>query len=168
VLNLSNDGEMSAQGQNYRFNSFLVDNVQTNDPYGLNANGFTSLRSPIPFEALQAVSVELNPYDVRRAGFTGALINAVTKSGTNRFSGMANSEYIDQNMRAKNPSTRAREVFRERTLGATLGRPDYSRPPVFLLQLRRFQTADAAAHAQPDPRPESARADRGSRPVVRL
>jgi hypothetical protein len=123
VMNLSQDGEMSAQGQNYRFNSFLVDNVQTNDPYGLNSNGFTTLRSPVPFEALQAVSVELNPYDVRRAGFTGALINAVTKSGTNQFSGLLYGEYTDLNMRAKNPVTQARESFRERTVGGTLGGP---------------------------------------------
>ena len=60
LLNLSQFGELSAQGQNYRFNSFLVDNVQTNDPYGLNANGFAAMRSPVPLEALQALSVELN------------------------------------------------------------------------------------------------------------
>lgn len=123
VLNLSQDGEMSAQGQNYRFNSFLVDNVQTNDPYGLNSNGFTTLRSPVPFEALQAVNVELNPYDVRRAGFTGALINAVTKSGTNRFSGMLYGEYSDSKMRAKNPVTNVRDSFRERTGGGVFGGP---------------------------------------------
>ena len=131
LLNPSQDGEMSAQGQNYRYNSFLVDNVQTNDPFGLNANGFASLRSPIPFESLQAISVELNPYDVRRGGFTGALINAVTKSGTNRFSGMAYGEYTDQYLRAKNPvqiltatpPVNTREVFRERVYGANLGGP---------------------------------------------
>lgn len=131
LLNPSQDGEMSAQGQNYRFNSFLVDNVQANDPLGLNANGFATLRSPIPPEWLQALSVELNPYDLRRAGFTGALINAVTKSGTNRFSGVGYTEYTDLNMRAKNPvqittanpPINTRESFRERVWGATIGGP---------------------------------------------
>ncbi|MEO6568644.1 MAG: hypothetical protein ABIO94_07750, partial [Opitutaceae bacterium] len=139
VLNLSQDGEMSAQGQNYRFNSFLVDNVQTNDPYGLNSNGFTTLRSPVPFEALQAVTVELNPYDVRRAGFTGALINAVTKSGTNKFSGMAYGEYTDLNMRAKNPVTQVRDSFRERTLGGTLGGPIVRDRLFFFLSYDEFR-----------------------------
>jgi hypothetical protein len=139
VMNLSQDGEMSAQGQNYRFNSFLVDNVQTGDPYGLNSNGFTTLRSPVPFEALQAVSVELNPYDVRRAGFTGALINAVTKSGTNKFSGMVYGEYTDLNMRAKNPVTDARESFRERTLGGTLGGPIVKNRLFFFLSYDEFR-----------------------------
>ncbi len=123
LLNLSQFGELSAQGQNYRFNSFLVDNVQTNDPYGLNANGFAAMRSPVPLESLQAISIELNPYDVRRAGFTGALINAVTKSGTNRYSGLLYSEYTDERIRSKNPVTKVREGFGERTLGATLGGP---------------------------------------------
>ncbi len=139
VMNLSQDGEMSAQGQNYRFNSFLVDNVQTNDPYGLNSNGFTTLRSPVPFEALQAVSVELNPYDVRRAGFTGALINAVTKSGTNRFTGMAYGEYTDLNMRAKHPVTGARESFRERTMGGVLGGPLVRNRLFFFLSYDEFR-----------------------------
>jgi hypothetical protein len=147
VLNLSQDGEMSAQGQNYRFNSFLVDNVQTNDPYGLNSNGFTTLRSPVPFEALQAVSVELNPYDVRRAGFTGALINAVTKSGTNKFSGMLYGEYTDLNMRAKNPVPQAntnppvnlREPFRERTFGGTFGGPIIRDRLFFFLSYDEFR-----------------------------
>lgn len=139
VLNLSQDGEMSAQGQNYRFNSFLVDNVQTNDPYGLNPNGFSSQRSPIPFEALQAVSVQLNPYDVRRSGFTGALINAVTKSGTNRFTGLVYGEYTDLNMRAKHPVTDARESFRERTKGAILGGPIVPGRLFFFLSYDEFE-----------------------------
>lgn len=139
VMNLAQDGEMSAQGQNYRFNSFLVDNVQTNDPYGLNSNGFTTLRSPVPFEALQAVSVELNPYDVRRAGFTGALINAVTKSGTNQFHGMVYGEYTDLNMRAKNPVTQVRDSFRERTLGGVLGGPIIPNRLFFFLSYDEFR-----------------------------
>lgn len=139
VMNLSQDGEMSAQGQNYRFNSFLVDNVQTGDPYGLNSNGFTTLRSPVPFEALQAVSVELNPFDVRRAGFTGALINTVTKSGTNRFTGMVYGEYTDLNMRAKHPVTDARESFRERVVGGTLGGPIVPNRLFFFLSYDEFR-----------------------------
>lgn len=120
---LDQGGQLSAQGQNFRFNSLLIDGVQANDPFGLNSSGFSSLRSPIPLEALQSLSIELNPYDVRRSGFTGALINAVTKSGTNRFSGMVYGEYTDLNNRAKNPNTGVREFFRERTYGFTLGGP---------------------------------------------
>lgn len=121
--NLTGGGELSAQGQNLRYNSLLIDGVQANDPFGLNASGMASLRSPVPLEALESVSVELNPFDVRRSGFTGALINAVTKSGTNDFTGMIYGEYTDLNDRAKNPISGVREFFRERTYGFTVGGP---------------------------------------------
>jgi len=111
------------QGQNFRFNSFLIDGVQANDPYGLNGNGFSSLRSPIPLEAIASTTVDLNPLDIRRSGFTGALVNVVTKSGTNSFSGSSYIEYTDKNMRAKNPITDARESFTERTYGLAAGGP---------------------------------------------
>lgn len=84
---LDQGGQMSAQGQNFRFNSFLVDGVESIDPFGLNSNGFASLRGPVPLDSVQSLSVELNPIDVRRSGFTGALINVVTKSGGNEFAG---------------------------------------------------------------------------------
>ncbi|MBI4625107.1 MAG: TonB-dependent receptor [Verrucomicrobia bacterium] len=116
-------GQLSAQGQNFRFNSFLIDGVQANDTFGLNSNGFSSLRSPIPPEAMLALNTELSPYDARRAGFTGALMNAVTKSGTNQFRGSLYYEYTDQDWRAKNPVTQVRDVFKESTFGATLGGP---------------------------------------------
>ncbi len=120
---LDQGGQLSAQGQNFRFNTFLIDGVQANDSFGLASNGFPSLRGPIPLEALEAINIELNPYDVRKAGFTGALINAVTKSGTNEFHGMVYYEKTDQDMRAKNPNTDVRDIFKERTWGLTLGGP---------------------------------------------
>jgi len=94
---------LSAQGQNSRFNSFLIDGQQANDPFGLNANGFSSLRSPVPLAALSALTIELSPYDVTRSGFTGALINAVTKSGTNEYHGTVSTVYTGTNLRAHNP-----------------------------------------------------------------
>jgi hypothetical protein len=139
VMSLDQGGNLSAQGQNFRFNSFLVDGVQANDPYGLNGNGFASLRSPIPLEAIGSLSVDLNPYEVRRSGFTGALINAVTKSGTNQFSGSTYLEYTDQKMRAKNPVTDARETFRERTYGATFGGPIIPGKVFFFLSYDNFR-----------------------------
>ncbi|WP_158277390.1 carboxypeptidase regulatory-like domain-containing protein [Opitutus sp. ER46] len=123
LTSLDQGGQLSAQGQNFRFNSFLIDGVEANDPFGLNSNGVSSLRGPIPLEALQALNIELNPYDVRRSGFTGALMNAVTKSGTNRYEGSAYYEFTDDGMRAKNPRTGDKEYFEERRWGVTVGGP---------------------------------------------
>jgi hypothetical protein len=144
---LDQGGQLSAQGQNFRFNSFLIDGVESNDPFGLNSNGVSSLRGPIPLESLQAISIELNPYDVRRSGFTGALINAVTKSGSNQFEGTAYYEYSDQDWRAKNPRTGAKEPFKERRYGATVSGPLWKDHVFFTLSyddFRRESTAPVA------------------------
>jgi hypothetical protein len=116
---------VSDQGQNSRFNSFLIDGVQANDPFGLNANGFGSLRSPVPLEAIESLSVDLSPYDVMHTGFTGALIEAVTKSGTNEYHGSLYGFYTGKNpfLRAKNPLNGLHDQLQERTQGATISGP---------------------------------------------
>jgi len=125
---LDQGGQLSAQGQNFRFNSFLIDGVESNDPFGLKGDGTNALRSPVALESLQTVDIQLTPFDVRRAGFTGVLINAITKSGTNTFHGAAKYEYSDQDWRAKNPNPASalfgqRELFKERTFNYSLGGP---------------------------------------------
>ncbi len=139
ILSLDQGGQMSASGQNLRYNSFLVDGVQAVDPFGLNGNGFSSLRSPIPLEAIASLSVELNPYDVSRAGFTGALLNAVIKSGTNDFHGALYGEKTGQNWRAKNPVTGVRDVFDEKTWGFTFGGPIIQNKLFFFLAYDSFK-----------------------------
>src|SRR5581483_1448481 len=125
---LDQGGQLSAQGQNFRFNSFLVDGVESNDPFGLKGDGTNALRSPVALDSLQAIDVQLTPFDVRRAGFTGVLINTITKSGTNEFHGSATYEYSDKDMRAKNPNPTSalfgtREPFKERTYNFGVGGP---------------------------------------------
>jgi len=84
-------------GANPRFNSLTVDGVKKNDNFGLNSNGYPTQRMPFPFDAIQTVSVELSPYAVQYGGFTACNINAVTRSGTNEFSGRAWMSYGDSN-----------------------------------------------------------------------
>lgn len=120
---LDQGGQLSAQGQNFRFNTFLVDGVAAGDPFGLNSNGFSSLRSPVPLEALSALSVQLNPYDARYAGATGAFINAIIKSGTNEYHGSVYYQFTDDSMRAKNPVSGLREAFDEKQYGLTFNGP---------------------------------------------
>ena len=144
---LDQGGQLSAQGQNFRFNSFLVDGVQAGDTFGLNSNGFSSLRSPIPLDAIESLNVELSPYSTRYAGFTGALINATIKSGTNDFHGTVYGEFTDQNRRGKNPITFLRETFKEHTYGATLGGPIIKDKLFFFLAYEDFQRKAAAPQA---------------------
>lgn len=87
-------------GKNSRFNSLTVDGVRTNDSFGLNSNGYPTERMPFSYDAIEQVAVELAPFDATYGGFTACNINAVTKSGTNQFSGGVFFDYTGDSLRA--------------------------------------------------------------------
>jgi len=76
-------------GRNDQFNNFSLDGAIFNNPFGLDAAtpGGQTGAQPISLDAIDQISVSLAPYDVTQSGFTGASVNAVTKSGTNKFHG---------------------------------------------------------------------------------
>ena len=150
---LDQGGQLSAAGQNFRFNSLLIDGVKADDTFGLNSNGFSSLRSPIPPDAMEALKVDLSPYDTRYAGFTGALLNAVVKSGTNDFHGSLYHERTDADWRAANPVTKVAEYFKERVYGLTLGGPIIKDKLFFFVAYDDFHRTSAPPQANfiPDP-----------------
>lgn len=99
IINETNDDNISCLGGNNRSNAFTVDGVRQNDSFGLNASGFPSRNSvPIPFDAVQEVSVEFAPFDVEYGQFTGCAINVVTTAGTNELHGSAFFVYSDDGL----------------------------------------------------------------------
>ena len=75
-------------GGNYRQNFITVDGAQFNNAFGIGTN-LPGNGAPISLDALDQISVNITPYDVRQSGFIGASVNAVTRSGSNEFSGSA-------------------------------------------------------------------------------
>ena len=87
-------------GRNDQYNNFSLDGSIFNNPFGLDAAtpGGQTNAQPVSLDAIEQIQVSLAPYDVRQAGFTGAAVNAVTKSGTNEFSGTVFGFYRNQDL----------------------------------------------------------------------
>lgn len=87
-------------GRNDQFNNFSLDGSIFNNPFGLDAAtpGGQTNAQPISLDAIEQIQVSTAPYDVTQAGFTGASVNAVTKSGTNEVKGTVYGFYRNEDM----------------------------------------------------------------------
>ncbi|MDO5616447.1 MAG: TonB-dependent receptor, partial [Cruoricaptor ignavus] len=77
-------------GANNRYNNITIDGAVNNDVFGLAGSGTPGGQAgtqPISLDAIQEIQVAMAPFDVTQGNFTGAGVNAVTRSGTNKFEG---------------------------------------------------------------------------------
>ncbi|MES2018248.1 MAG: carboxypeptidase-like regulatory domain-containing protein [Pseudomonadota bacterium] len=120
-------GEMSVAGQNFRFNSMTIDGVSVNDTFGLESNGSPTVRQPLSIEAIQSVQVNVANYDVTQKGYTGANVNAVTKSGTNTWKGAGYFAFRNDKMAGDRynvgDDSYYSEPYKETTKGAWVSGP---------------------------------------------
>ena len=104
--------------------AYLLDGAMHNDPYN-------NLNFPLPFpDALQEFSVATSGLSAQNGMHSGASVNAVTKSGTNRFSGNAFEFLRDKRFNATNPfsaigpdGTRLDDGLKRSQFGGTIGGP---------------------------------------------
>jgi len=125
VTNPANRGSISAAGQNNRFNNIQVDGTTQTDRFGLGASGELGGQADgrgISLEAVKEYQVLISPFNVTQGNFTGALINAVTKNGTNDYTGSAFFTYRDQSFGANVPAIRA-TPFNVAQFGGSVGGP---------------------------------------------
>tara|TARA_B110001469_G_scaffold71937_1_gene68371 strand:- start:1026 stop:4151 length:3126 start_codon:yes stop_codon:yes gene_type:complete len=98
-------------GRNDQFNNFSLDGAIFNNPFGLDAAtpGGQTNSQPVSLDAIDQIQVSTAPYDVTQSGFTGAAVNAVTKSGSNEFKGTVYGFYRNEDMTGS--KIKGQEIF---------------------------------------------------------
>ena len=89
----------SVAGQNNRYNNLQIDGGVNNDVFGLaevGSPGGQARARPISVEAIKEFQVLVAPFDVRQGSFTGGLVNSITKSGSNEWTGSLFAYYQDK------------------------------------------------------------------------
>lgn len=116
----------SIAGQHNRMNNIQIDGAHNNDLFGLGASGQPGGQvdaKSITLEAVREYQVLIAPFDVRQSGFSGGLVNAITKRGTNQWRGSV-FEYwqSDRLVGSDTGGTRFGE-YTQNQYGFTLGGP---------------------------------------------
>lgn len=146
----------SVGGGNYRQNNFTVDGADFNNSFGIGIN-LPANGSPISVDAIEEISVNVTPYDVRQSGFIGSAINAVTRSGTNTFSGSVYHYFRDQNQQgdAVGKQKFIKPSFEFKQYGGRISGPIIKNKLFFFFnyetenQPKQIQTRFAATSANP-------------------
>ncbi|RDV17080.1 hypothetical protein DXT99_00760 [Pontibacter diazotrophicus] len=118
----------SIAGTNNRFNNITIDGAVNNDVFGLSGSGTPGGQAgtqPISLDAIQEIQVVVAPYDVKLGNFTGGGINAITRSGSNDFTGSVYGFGRNQNTigRSVEGERERAEEFQNYQYGARLGGP---------------------------------------------
>ncbi|HEY0929663.1 MAG TPA: TonB-dependent receptor [Gemmatimonas sp.] len=126
VVRPADGGGASAGGVYNRYNNYTVDGVNQNDRFNLASSGgqpggATGGRI-MSIEAVKEFQVLMSPTDVRYGNFAGMLVNAVTRSGTNTWTGGATYTFRTPYMAADQPFIRNAD-FDVKQYGFSLGGP---------------------------------------------
>ena len=140
---------MSFAGRNGQYNNFSLDGAVFNNPFGLDAptpGGQTSAQ-PISLDAIEQIQINLAPYDVTQAGFTGAGINTVTKSGSNRTRGTAYGFFRNESFTGKKVDGTKFTVpdLKQFQVGAALGGAIFKNKLFYFLSFETEQRTDEAS-----------------------
>ena len=120
----STSNGLAVGGGNYRSSYVTIDGAAFNNSFGIGSN-LPANGAPISLDALEQISVNITPYDVRQSGFTGGSINAVTKSGTNDFHASVYNYYTSEKVRGYKieGADIPKSDFLNNTLGVSIGGP---------------------------------------------
>lgn len=113
----SSAGNLSVNGQRETANAFLVNGADVSEGRNLGAGLVPNLDSIEEFRLIT------NSFDAEYGKFSGAVMNAITKSGTNRIHGDAFEFLRNEDLDAKSYFDPTRGKLRRNQFGYTVGGP---------------------------------------------
>ena len=123
-------GDLAVGGQRGTLNSVQIDGASSDNTFfGQSTGRVGSGRAPSEFsiDTVKEFQVNTNGFSAEFGRAAGAVINVVTKSGTNRFTGSAFEYFRDESLNARNPNlvsaNRRRPAGQINQFGGTLGGP---------------------------------------------
>ena len=117
-------GGFAAGGGNYRGSTVTVDGASFNNAFGIGTN-LPAGGSPLSLDAIDQISINLTPFDVRHSGFQGGAINVVTKHGSNEWHASIYDYYNSDALRGVmvGEDTLPNSSYLDNVLGMTLSGP---------------------------------------------
>ena len=158
-------GANSFGGTSFRYNNVSIDGASNNDVFSFSPSqggisgvgpsgtpGAGARTQPISLDAIQEVQVVLAPFDVKLGNFTGGSINAVTRSGTNDFTGSFYSFGRNQMLTGKSADTARKSIadYQDYQLGARAGGPIVKNKAFYFLNAEFGKRAEPVGFAPGD------------------
>jgi hypothetical protein len=142
-------GNYNANGRGGAQNQFNTDGAATQDPSG-GANG---PQARVTLDSMAEFQVLTHQYNAEYGGSSGVIVNAVTKSGTNDFTGRGFYYFEDSKLRANDPFAKAagepKPESGKDTYGFNVGGPVLRDKAFFFFNLERNVIEHAVVHTMP-------------------
>lgn len=130
VRDPTRQGDLAVGGQKGTLNSLQIDGTSSDNTFfGQSSGRIGSGRAPSQFsiDTVKEFQVNQNGFSAEFGRAAGAVINVVTKSGTNRFTGSAFEYFRDESLNALSPvlksQNRAKPFGQINQFGGTFGGP---------------------------------------------
>ena len=145
-------GELTVAGVNPRFNGLSIDGSLQQDDFGLSDQTYATSRSPINLDIIESASLVASDYSVTQSGFTGGLVNIVTKSGSNEFDGGIYYAYQDDSFIGDDFDGGSFDAgsFEEEEYGLWVSGPIIKDRLFFLLSYDEYETSSPVDFSRSD------------------
>jgi hypothetical protein len=142
-------GNFNANGRATVSNLFTVDGAANQDTDG----GGTGFVARVTLDSMAEFQVLTHQYTAEFGGSSGVIVNAITKGGTNRFSGRGFYYFEDDSLTARDPFLQEGEETPESgrdTFGFNVGGPIVQNKAFFFYNLERNLVDFAVVHTMPE------------------